>query len=149
MSQESILIIEDDPTLSLTLVDNFEFDGYSVRAASDGRKGLKLAFDTSPDLIVLDIMLPRVNGYEVCRRLRAKGLEMPIIMLTAKGQESEIILGLNLGADDYITKPFSMAELLARANALLRRKRTAAPKILRFGRCEFRIDSRRGVSAVR
>lgn len=143
MPQESILIIEDDPTLSLTLVDNFEFDGYSVRAASDGRKGLKLAFDTSPDLIVLDIMLPRVNGYEVCRRLRAKGLEMPIIMLTAKGQESEIILGLNLGADDYITKPFSMAELLARANALLRRKRTAAPKILRFGRCEFRIDSRR------
>jgi two-component system alkaline phosphatase synthesis response regulator PhoP len=143
MTRESILIIEDDPTLSLTLVDNFEFDGYVVQAAPDGRKGLALAIETSPDLIVLDIMLPRLNGYEVCRRIRARGLSMPIVMLTAKGQESEIILGLNLGADDYITKPFSMAELLARTNALLRRKRTTAPKILGFGQCEFRIDSRR------
>ena len=135
MPQESILIIEDDPTLLLALADNFEFDGYAVQTASDGEKGLELAFDASPDLIVLDIMLPEINGYEICRRVREGGLEMPIIMLTAKGQDSEIILGLNLGADDYVTKPFSMAELLARADALLRRRRTVALKLFRFGDC--------------
>ncbi|KPK84400.1 MAG: chemotaxis protein CheY [Phycisphaerae bacterium SM23_33] len=143
MPEENVLIIEDDSALLLTLADNFKFDGYFVRTAADGEQGLELAFDSSPDLIVLDIMLPKLNGYEICRRIREAGLEMPIIMLTAKGQESEIVMGLNLGADDYVTKPFSMAELLARANALLRRRRAAAPKVVRFGNCQLQLDSRR------
>ena len=143
MGQETVLIVEDEAALLMTLADNFKFEGYSVQTASDGEKGLELAFDSSPDLVVLDIMLPKLNGYEICRRIRQSGLEMPIIMLTAKGQESEIILGLNLGADDYVTKPFSMAELLARASSLLRRRRAEVPKALRFGDCELQIDSRR------
>jgi DNA-binding response OmpR family regulator len=143
MPQGTVLIIEDDGALLLTLADNFTFEGYSVRTASDGEKGLELACDSSADLIVLDIMLPKVNGYEICRRVRESGLEMPIIMLTAKGQESEIVMGLNLGADDYVTKPFSMAELLARANSLLRRRRAEAPNVLRFGDCELQVDARR------
>ncbi|MDP6047498.1 MAG: response regulator transcription factor [Phycisphaerae bacterium] len=117
------------------LSDNFRFEGYAVRTADDGEKGLAAALDSSLDLILLDIMLPKVNGYEICRRIRAEGLDMPIIMLTAKGQESDILLGLNLGADDYVTKPFSIKELLARANAFLRRRRAAEPSEYRFGDC--------------
>jgi DNA-binding response OmpR family regulator len=140
---ETVLIIEDDPTLLLTLSDNFTFEGYGVRQAADGERGLELALDTKPDLIVLDIMLPGVNGYEICRRVREKGLAMPIIMLTAKGQVSDIITGLNLGADDYVTKPFSVQELLARAHAMLRRRRTDTPKVFRFGDHELHLDARR------
>jgi len=143
MPKETVLIIEDDPTLLLTLSDNFTFEGYAVRTAADGEKGLELAFDAAPDLIILDIMLPEVNGYEICRRVRKSGLETPIIMLTAKGRKSEIIMGLNLGADDYVTKPFSIDELLARSNAMLRRRRTETPTVVAFGDCELRMDSRR------
>jgi DNA-binding response OmpR family regulator len=122
MAGETILIVEDDPTMLRGLQDNFGFQGYDVISAVDGEEGLDKALSAEPDLIVLDIMLPKINGFEICRRLRAAELTMPIIMLTAKGQEEDIVMGLNLGADDYVTKPFSIQELLARANAFLRRR---------------------------
>jgi len=143
MAGETVLIIEDDPTMLRGLKDNFEFEGYRVATAEDGEKGLDEALSLRPDLIVLDIMLPKVNGYEICRLLRVEGLEMPIIMLTAKGQESDVVLGLNLGADDYVTKPFSVKELLARAGAFLRRGRQQQLEVCRFGGCELDLTSRR------
>jgi DNA-binding response OmpR family regulator len=109
-----------------------------VRVAGDGLKGLELAVDTKPDLIVLDIMLPGANGYEICREIRAEGLQMPILMLTAKAEESDVVLGLELGADDYVTKPFSVRELLARCKALLRRKPQPDARAIVFG--PFRCD---------
>ncbi len=132
---ETILIIEDDPAMLRGLRDNFEFEGYRVQTATDGDAGLKAALAIRPDLIILDLMLPRVNGYEICRFLREEQLDMPILMLTAKGQESDIVLGLKLGADDYITKPFSIKELLARAEAFLRRRRTRGASRHEFGDC--------------
>ena len=116
---ETILIVEDDSTMLRGLKDNFEFKGYRVLTAADGEEGLNAAINEKPDLIILDIMLPKINGYEICRLIRKENLTMPIIMLTAKGEESDIVLGLNLGADDYVTKPFSIKELLARAAALI------------------------------
>ena len=142
MSSESVLIVEDDSTLLRVLKDNFEFKGYVVKTATDGARGLELALSLRPDLLVLDIMLPEINGYEICRRLRDEGFDMPIIMLTAKGQESDVILGLNIGADDYVTKPFSIDELLSRANAFLRRRRREDPKAYRFGDFELDLASR-------
>jgi two-component system, OmpR family, alkaline phosphatase synthesis response regulator PhoP len=142
MTGETVLIIEDDPTLLRALADNFRFKGAEVRTASDGDQGLEAALELRPDLIVLDIMLPEVNGYEICRALRGEGLEVPIIMLTAKGQESDIVLGLELGADDYVTKPFSIRELLARAKALLRRRHQEEGDVFRFGDCELNLRSR-------
>jgi two-component system, OmpR family, alkaline phosphatase synthesis response regulator PhoP len=135
---ETILIVEDDPTMLRGLKDNFEFKGYRVLTAADGEAGLNAALDKKPDLIILDIMLPKINGYEVCRLIRQENLDMPIIMLTAKGEESDIILGLNLGADDYVTKPFSIKELLARAAAFLRRSRQANQDVYDFG--DYRLD---------
>ena len=134
---ETILIIEDDPAMLRGLRDNFEFEGYHVQTATDGDAGLKAALAIRPDLIILDLMLPRVNGYEICRFLREEQLDMPILMLTAKGQESDIVLGLKLGADDYITKPFSIKELLARAEAFLRRRRTRTATLHEFGDCRL------------
>lgn len=135
---ETLLIIEDDAAMLRGLKDNFEQQGYTVLTAADGETGLEAALETKPDLIVLDIMLPKVNGYEICRLVRAEKLAMPIIMLTAKGEESDVVLGLNLGADDYITKPFSIKELLARVNAFLRRKRQGETKVYAFG--DFTLD---------
>lgn len=137
MSQHTVLIIEDDPTMLRGLKDNFESQGYGVRTACDGRAGLEAAIGGPCDLLVLDIMLPKLNGYEVCRLIRAQGLEMPIVMLTAKGQEEDIVRGLELGADDYVTKPFSIRQLLARVRAFLRRQGSATPEKLRFGDCEL------------
>ncbi len=122
MSARSILIIEDDPVLLRGLKDNFEAQGYLVRTAKDGQKGLDALLTAPPDLLLLDLMLPKVNGYEICQTARARQLDMPIIMLTAKGQEDDIVRGLELGADDYVTKPFSIRELLARVKAFLRRQ---------------------------
>jgi len=141
MSREKILIIEDDPTMLRALKDNFEFAEFDVTTAADGKQGLDAALNADPGLIVLDIMLPEINGYEICRRLRSEGRDVPVIMLTAKGQESDIILGLNLGADDYVTKPFSIDELLARADASLRRRRQAQTEVVRFGECELDLAS--------
>jgi DNA-binding response OmpR family regulator len=135
---ETVLIIEDDATMLRGLKDNFEFKGYKVITATDGEAGLKAALDAKPDLIVLDIMLPKINGYEVCRLIRKEKLEMPIIMLTAKGEESDIVLGLNLGADDYVTKPFSIRELLARAAAFLRHSKEGGQEVYEFA--EYRLD---------
>jgi DNA-binding response OmpR family regulator len=139
----TVLIIEDDPAMLRGLKDNFEFEGYKVITATDGDAGIKAALDGQPDLVVLDVMLPKVNGYEVCRFIRSEKLTMPILMLTAKDQESDIILGLKLGADDYVTKPFSIKEVLARAEVLLRRqKRGSAAESYTFGDCRLDCDAR-------
>ena len=130
---ETILIIEDDPAMLRGLCANVTASEYACLSAADGERGLNLALDEKPDLILLDIMLPEINGYEICRILREQKLDMPIIMLTAKGEESDIILGLNLGADDYVTKPFSIHEVMARINALLRRRRQEPSVTYRFG----------------
>jgi DNA-binding response OmpR family regulator len=139
-----VLIIEDDPVLLRGLRDNFAFEGYRVETASDGETGLARARELRPDLLVLDLMLPRINGYEICRALRAEHCTMPILVLTAKGEESDVVLGLKLGADDYVTKPFSIRELLARAEAL--RRRAAGPggtaEVHAFGDCRLDCASR-------
>jgi DNA-binding response OmpR family regulator len=116
-----ILVVEDEPNMVVGLRDNFEFEGYEVITASDGVEGLQRALEESPDLVVLDVMMPRMSGLEVCKQLRAKRASLPIIMLTARGQEVDKVVGLELGADDYVTKPFSIRELLARVKAVLRR----------------------------
>ena len=116
-----ILIVEDEPNMVAGLRDNFEFEGYEVITAPDGLSGLNRALHESPDLIVLDVMMPRMSGLDVCKQLKAKRSTVPIIMLTARGQEVDKVVGLELGADDYVTKPFSIRELLARVNAVLRR----------------------------
>src|SRR5215467_5082023 len=121
-----ILVVEDEPNMVAGLRDNFEFEGYEVITARDGIEGLERALQESPDLVVLDVMMPRMSGLEVCRQLRAKRPSIPIIMLTARGQEVDKVVGLELGADDYVTKPFSIRELLARVKAVLRRVQNVA-----------------------
>jgi DNA-binding response OmpR family regulator len=136
-----ILIIEDEPALLRGLKDTFASKGFDVLTAQDGATGIDLALEKNPDLILLDIMLPRVNGYEICRMVRERGIETPILMLTAKGQEEDIILGLNLGADDYIAKPFRIGELVARVNAFLRRTKAKQAEVFRFGEFELNLMS--------
>ena len=116
-----VLIVEDDRSIVNGLEQNLRFEGYEVLVATDGEQGLAMAWEKTPDLVILDIMLPKRNGYEVCRALRGAGLEAPILMLTAKGEEADKVLGLGLGADDYLSKPFGIMELIARVKALLRR----------------------------
>jgi two-component system alkaline phosphatase synthesis response regulator PhoP len=116
-----ILIVDDEPEIVRGLEDNLRFEGYQTCAATDGETALALAAREAPDLILLDLMMPRVSGWEVCRSLRARGIDVPIIMLTARGAESDRVRGLELGADDYLAKPFSLRELLARVRAVLRR----------------------------
>ncbi len=116
-----ILIVEDEPKMVAGLRDNFEYEGYEVLTAHDGLEGLDRALASSPDLIVLDVMMPKMSGLDVCRQLKMKRPSIPIIMLTARGQEVDKVVGLELGADDYVTKPFSIRELLARVKAVLRR----------------------------
>jgi DNA-binding response OmpR family regulator len=133
-----ILIVEDEPALMRGLCDAFTARGCVVLTAADGEAGLDLALGGQPDLIVLDIMLPKINGYEICRAVRARAVDVPIIMLTARGQEEDIVRGLNSGADDYVTKPFSVRELIARVNAFLRRRNSARENVCRFG--DFALD---------
>ena len=116
-----ILIVDDEPEIVRGLEDNLRFEGYQTAAATNGENALALALSDAPDLILLDIMMPRMSGWDVCRALRNKGIEVPVIMLTARGEEIDRVRGLELGADDYITKPFSLRELLARVRAVLRR----------------------------
>jgi len=118
---KKILIIEDEESISMVLEDDFRLEGYEVEVASDGLNGLARAADPEVDLIILDIMLPGMNGFDICKKLRSQGIQTPIIMLTAKGQEIDRVLGLEFGADDYVTKPFSPRELQARVKAVLRR----------------------------
>jgi len=120
-----ILLIEDEPQMQRGVKDNLEFEGYEVEVAGDGKAGLQKLVDHSYDLVLLDIMLPEMSGLDVCREARAKGIAVPIIMLTAKGEEIDKVVGLELGADDYITKPFGLRELLARVKAVLRRSEGA------------------------
>lgn len=123
MTGRRILLVEDEPSLVLTLTDRLVSEGYEVETAGDGEEGLSRGLEGSFDLILLDVMLPGRDGFEVCRELRARGVQVPIVMLTARGQVVDRVVGLKLGADDYVTKPFEMIELLARMEALFRRAR--------------------------
>jgi DNA-binding response OmpR family regulator len=117
-----ILIVEDEPNMRMGLRDNLEFEGYQVDLAENGVQGLQLLFKNTYNLVLLDVMMPEMSGLDVCKRAREQGIQVPIVLLTAKGEEMDKVLGLELGADDYITKPFSLRELLARIKAILRRE---------------------------
>jgi DNA-binding response OmpR family regulator len=132
-----ILIVEDNAAHVRALTDQFADLGHKVFSARDGESGLRLALEIMPDVLILDIMLPRKSGYEVCAAIRGQGLDMPILMLTAKDQEADVVQGLELGADDYVTKPFRVNELAARVNALLRRNAAMPLAIRRFGDFEL------------
>jgi DNA-binding response OmpR family regulator len=138
-----ILIVEDEPGMVAGLRDNFEFEGYQVLSAMDGVSGLERALADSPDLVILDVMMPRMSGLDVCKQLKSKRPAIPIIMLTARGQEIDKVVGLELGADDYVTKPFSIRELLARVKAVLRRVESApkAKDRYTFGDVEVNLQS--------
>lgn len=135
-----ILIVEDEPNMVAGLRDNFEFEGYEVLTAYDGEEGLQRALGDSPDLVVLDVMMPKMSGLEVCKQLKAKRPSIPIIMLTARGQEVDKVVGLELGADDYVTKPFSIRELIARVKAVLRRGRTLPKEQDRYSFGDAEVD---------
>jgi DNA-binding response OmpR family regulator len=141
-----ILIIEDNPDLAFGLRATLEIEGYSVEVAPDGRRGLASAHASQPDLIILDLMMPEMNGYQVLRTLREDGDQTPVLILTARGEEADKVLGFRLGADDYVTKPFGRLELSARVNALLRRsgggRQAKAPEVERFGDVEVHPASR-------
>jgi DNA-binding response OmpR family regulator len=144
-----VLIVEDDDAMAVALRDGFRFEGWDVELARDGQAGLQLATAGDFQLVLLDVMLPRTSGLDVCRALRRSGSKVPIIMLTARGQEIDKVLGLKHGADDYVTKPFSFLELLARVEALLRRCGGAAlpAETYRFGDVELdftRLEARKG-----
>jgi two-component system alkaline phosphatase synthesis response regulator PhoP len=141
---ESIVVVEDDRNIARGLEKNLRYEGFSVQVAEDGERGLELVVDKKPDLILLDVMLPKMNGFEVLREVRRLGLEIPVVMLTAKAEELDKIRGLDLGADDYITKPFSLSELMARIRAVLRRKRRFEKKLEQvcFGRVTVDFISR-------
>lgn len=149
-----LLIAEDDANIRLGLIATLESDGYAVTAASDGAQALRLAGQEKFDLVILDVMMPQRSGYDVCRELRAKGATVPILFLTAKGEEVDKVVGLKLGADDYVLKPFGVHELLARVEALLRRSRSTAaaapadalPPVFRLGAAE--VDARKFTATV-
>ena len=139
-----VLIVEDDDSMSTALRDGFQYEGFTAVVARDGAVGLKMAGEEEPDVIILDVMLPKMSGLDVCRQLRMEGNPVPIIMLTARGQEIDKVLGLKLGADDYVTKPFGFLELMARVEAVLRRGsgRTGGVESYRFGDVE--VDFKKG-----
>lgn len=133
-----ILIVEDEPAMRMGLTDNLEFEGYKIDTASDGEAGLNEILSNTYDLVLLDVMLPKMSGFDVCRKVRESGSKTPIILLTAKGEEIDKVLGLELGADDYITKPFSLRELIARIKAILRRSgQSPAGESVKIGRLEL------------
>ena len=141
MADQTVLVVEDEENLAVALRYNLVREGYSVRLANDGSAGLEIARSTSPDLIILDVMLPSISGYDICREIRRES-DVPILMLTARGEEVDKVVGLELGADDYVTKPFSVRELMARVRALLRRPRssvagTSLPKTAKSGDLEI------------
>jgi DNA-binding response OmpR family regulator len=137
---KEILIIEDEQGILMSLKDEFELQGYVVHTAEDGERGLKLARERKPDLIILDIMLPVLDGYDVCKKLRMEGDTTPIIMLTVKDKELDKVLGLELGADDYVTKPFSFAELTARVKAVFRRTEERVKDLIRYSFGNIKLD---------
>ena len=141
---KKVLIVEDDDAMAAALRDGFEYEGFPATVAKDGAIGLRLAEESGPDFIILDVMLPKMSGLDICKKLRSEGNRTPIIMLTARGQEIDKVLGLKLGADDYVTKPFSFMELMARVEAILRRTNGSAGKVetYRFGDVE--VNFRKG-----
>ena len=151
MTARNVLIVEDDEAMSVALRDGFSYEGYTVELARDGEEGLRLASTRPPDLMILDVMLPKMTGLDVCKRLRSDGSPVPIIMLTARGQEIDKVLGLKIGADDYVTKPFGFMELMARAEALLRRTsaRSAGNDRLCFGDVEINFTHHQAARHVR
>jgi two-component system alkaline phosphatase synthesis response regulator PhoP len=145
-----ILIVDDEPEIVRGLEDNLRFEGYDTIATTNGEEGLRRALSEAPDLILLDIMLPRISGWDVCRELRKRGIDVPIIMLTARGEEVDRVLGLELGADDYVAKPFSLRELLARVRAVLRRPGPRRKfEEFAFGDVRIHLRSRRVTKAGR
>ena len=144
-----ILIVEDNPDLAYGLRNNLEIEGYRVEVADDGPGGLERARSGRPDLVILDLMLPEMSGYHVLRRMREDGLEMPVLILTARGEEADKVRGFRMGADDYVTKPFGLLELLARVEALLRRTGRwranggSGHEVHRFGDVEVDVDAHR------
>ncbi len=145
---EKILVIEDDPSILRGLQLNLGMEGYAVRSAIDGETGLALARTERPDLVVVDVMLPRMGGLEVVREIRAADPDLPVLILSAKGQESDKVAGLQLGADDYMVKPFGLKELLARIDALLRRRRARGETgpnkaVKKIGPVELDLEARR------
>ncbi|MGH9662976.1 MAG: response regulator transcription factor, partial [Bryobacteraceae bacterium] len=141
---QKILVIEDEPGLVMTLTDRLQSEGFAVESCADGERGLAKATEEAFDLILLDVMLPGKSGFEVCRKLRQSGISVPVLMLTARGQVVDKVVGLQIGADDYVTKPFDVMELLARIAALLRRASFEVPKSApgyRFG--SVHVDFRR------
>ena len=143
MSKTRILIVEDEPSMVAGLRDNFEFEGYEVVTAGDGEAGLERALADSPDIVILDVMMPKLSGLDVCRQLKGKRPALPIILLTARGQEVDKVVGLELGADDYVTKPFSIRELLARVKAVLRRAKVLPVDQERFAFENIEVNLRR------
>jgi len=148
-----VLIIEDEPNMVLGLKDSCEYEGYEVAVARDGKEGLEKASTEKPDIILLDVMLPLMSGLDVCRTLRNRGIETPILMLTARGEEMDKVVGLEVGADDYVTKPFSIKELLARVRAHLRRssKQLVELESFSFGDVELnfkKLTARKGGQAL-
>ena len=135
-----ILIVEDEPGIVLSLEEDLRRQGYETAVATDGDQGIALGTERQWDLILLDLMLPKVDGFDVCAALRRAGITTPIILLTARSQEAEKILGLDAGADDYMTKPFSLRELRARIRAQLRRGSGAGERVVRFGDCEVDLN---------
>ncbi len=142
--RKRVLVVEDEATLLLGLVENLKFAGYDVLQATDGPAAYETALRERPDAILLDIMLPGLSGFEVCRKLREKGCQMPVIMLTARGDEFDKLHGFEMGADDYVTKPFSLDELLARLKAVLLRgeRQATGPRMLAFADVELDLDAR-------
>lgn len=142
-----VLVVEDDPGILRTVADNLRFDNYDVLTAMDGETAYALQQAQPVDLIVLDLMLPRLSGRELCRRLRMEDVQVPVLVLTARGEEADRVAGLDMGADDYVVKPFSVPELMARIRALLRRASQASsqPAVLKFGQVE--VDFRRYVAS--
>ena len=138
--KKRILIVEDEPDIVRGLKDTLEFEGFEVTATNEGREGVKSAREKGADCIILDLMLPDLNGYQVCQEIRAFNAVVPIIMLTARSEEHDKVRGLEVGADDYVTKPFSIAELLARIKAIFRRlhrAEEAQPATIKIGECEI------------
>jgi two-component system alkaline phosphatase synthesis response regulator PhoP len=142
----NVLIVEDDQAMAVALSDGFQYEGYAVTVARDGASGFSLAAEKDFDIVILDVMLPKMSGLDVCKELRNAGNQIPIIMLTARGQEIDKVLGLKIGADDYITKPFSFLELAARVEAVLRRTSRQADTggIFKFG--DVTLDFKKGVA---
>ena len=136
----SILIVEDEPAIVLSLEEDLRRQGYSTAVARDGEQAITMGSEGRWDLILLDVMLPGLDGFEVCAELRHAGVRAPIILLTARAQEAEKVIGLDAGADDYVTKPFSLRELRARVRAQLRRAHEGTPRVVRFGDCEIDLD---------